>query len=248
MNMLDITPAVVRDTTQDALDHTAEQGSNATIQGASDADAALKAGASLLQGETFAALRSAINAQRAQVKDAETSAHYFVNTDDGAQLNSITSSLEARVKSREDAYNQAVAAAVEDLLANSAPVIDQRTPSAKVASMAGLLRDALRMNASPEALVKEAIVRNDAIALHHLLGDSLWPLYAARGTDIRALRVSAAQQRLAAGQSFPGSQLYAFLTGGGASLGAQARDASVARWNATKRAATIARKKKAQGR
>jgi hypothetical protein len=100
---------------------------------------------------------------------------------------------------------------------------DEHISEARVASMGGLLRDALKLGAKPEALVKEAIARNDDIALHHLLGDSLWPLYAAKGVDLRALRSAAAEQRWAAGQTFPGSALLAFLCGDGAELGAQAR-------------------------
>jgi hypothetical protein len=107
--------------------------------------------------------------------------------------------------------------------------------------MAGMLRDALNMGAKPEALLKEAIARNDDVCLFHLLGDSLWPLMVARNVDMRALRVSAAEQRWAAGQAFPGSALLAFLCGDGASLGSQAKEAAVSRFNATKCAATIKR-------
>ncbi len=74
------------------------------------------------------------------------------------------------------------------------------------------------------------------MALHHLLGDSLWPLYVAKGVDLKALRAAAADQRLAAGQSFPGAALYAALKGDAADLGAISRGAGVARFNATKRA------------
>jgi hypothetical protein len=243
MNMeLDTTPAVVRDQVQDALDLTAKQGSDLTMQSAVNAESALGADASLLSGETAYALRVAITAQRAQIADGERSAHYYVNTDEGAMLNASSKAFQERMATREAQHNQARDAAIDELLASSAPVIDSHIPSAKVNSMGGLLRDALNLGAKPEALVKEAIARNDDVALHHLLGDSLWPLYVAKGVDLRALRVSAAEQRWAAGQTFPGSDLLAFLCGDGGSLGVQARDAAVSRFNATKRAATINRK------
>jgi hypothetical protein len=59
--------------------------------------------------------------------------------------------------------------------------------------------------------VKEAIARNDNAALHHLLGDSLWPLMVAKGVDLRKLRTTAVEQRWAAGQTVPGSGLQGFL-------------------------------------
>ena len=239
---LDTTPAVVRDPVQDGLEATAKQGSDVTMMGAISAESALSADGSLLSGETAYALRVAITAQRAQISDGERSAHYYVNIDDGARLNAVSKAFQERMATREAQYHQARDAAIDELLAASAPVIDPHIPSAKVASTAALLRDALNLGASPEALVKEAVARNDNIALHHLLGDSLWPLLLAKRTDVRSLRVSAAEQRWAAGQDFPGSKLLAFLCGDGGSLGAQAKDAAVAKFNAVKRSATIKRK------
>jgi hypothetical protein len=108
--------------------------------------------------------------------------------------------------------------------------------------MAGMLRDAVKSGAKIEKLVTEAIARQDEVALHLILSGELWPLMIAQGVDIRALRVSAAEQRWAAGQTFPGSSLLAFLCGDGGSLGSAAREAAVNRFNATKRSATIKRK------
>lgn len=143
---------------------------------------------------------------------------------------------------RQAAYEQVRDTAIEDLLAASVPSIPEHTPSAKESAMGALLRDALKMGAKPEDLVTQAIARNDDVALHHLLGDSLWPLYAAKGVDLRALRVSAAEQRWAAGQTFPGSGLLAFLCGDGQSLGAISRDAGVAKFNAVKPAEALKRR------
>jgi len=56
------------------------------------------------------------------------------------------------VKAREDQYTKARDAAIDELLEASAPTIDEHVLSAKVALSAGLLRDALKMGAKPEAL------------------------------------------------------------------------------------------------
>ena len=57
---------------------------------------------------------------------------------------------------------------------------------------------------------------------------------AAEGVDLKALRASAAEQQLAAGQSFPGSRLLSTLMGEAADLGGRSRNAGVAAFNAVK--------------
>jgi len=237
----DVTLAEVTDVVQDRLDSEAEQGSNAALQGAVNAESALGGGASLLSSDTAYALRTAITAQRQQIADAERVAHAVVKGHpvDAAQYLSM---LEARVQERAAQYDQARQAAIGELLAASAPPIDPHVPSGQSAAAAGLLRDALRMGVKPEALVAEAVRRNDDLSLHFLLDGSLWPLYLAKDTNLHQLQASAAEQRWAAAQDFPGSDLLGFLCGDGATLGAQARDAAVARFNSVKRAQTKARR------
>jgi hypothetical protein len=152
MTMLDTTPVEVIDPQQAALDAAAEDGRKIATKGAMNAESALGADGSLLKGETRLALAGAITAARAQVADAERAAHAVVKGHpvDAAQY---LTALEARVKAREDQYTKARDAATDELLEACAPTIDEHVPSAKVALSAGLLRDALKMGAKPEALM-----------------------------------------------------------------------------------------------
>jgi hypothetical protein len=232
---LDTEPVSAPDPQQVALDATAQEGWRTVTNGALALEAVLEADWPHLSGPTKVAFRSAISGLREQVSDGEASANAAVSAS-GVDAYTATKAVEARMTARQAAYEQVRDNAIEDLLAASVPAIPEHTPSAKVAAMGGLLRDAIKSGAKVEKLVTEAIARNDDVALHTLLGDDLWPLYVAQGVDLRALRVSAAEQRWAAGQSFPGSRLLASLCGDAADLGAISRGAGVARFNATKRA------------
>jgi hypothetical protein len=205
------------------------------------AESALDADGSRLQSGNFIALRNAISDLRDQVGDGEPTVHAALNSD-AAGAQTVTSALDARLKTRAESYAQARQAAIDDLLAASVPPIPEIATEARVASMGGLLRDAIKSGAKVDKLVSEAIARNDNLALNILLGDSLWPLMVAQGVDMRKLRVSAAEQRWAAGQDFPGSTLLGYLCGDGAELGQTSYAAGVAKFNATKRAQTKTRR------
>jgi hypothetical protein len=113
------------------------------MNGALAAESAPNTDGSRLQSGSFVALRNAISDLRDQVSDGEKSAHSFVNADDGATLNALAKAFNERTAARETAYAQARQAAIGDLLGLSAPPIPQTVSSAQVASMGGLLRDAI---------------------------------------------------------------------------------------------------------